>query len=297
MHWGRAIIATLLALLMAGCSALRLTYGQGPLLAYWWMDGYLDFSAEQSPRVKASLEDWFGWHRAEQLPRYAALLGELQTLAGRDVTPREVCGVYDDLQQRLLVDYDQAVPAMAAVLRGLTPAQLDHLARRYADKNDEVRRDYLQSDPDKRRSASLRRVVDRAEMVYGSVNDAQRALLAAALETSPFDPAAWLAERRARQQHVLDSLRALIARNAAPAEFEAALRAYAAHALQSPRAPYRAYRERLEADNCGWIARLHNSMGAAQRQSAVERLQGWADDLQALARPRPAPLKATATAP
>jgi len=80
---------------MLGCSALRLSYGQGPTLAYWWLDGYADFSTEQAPRVRQALADWFAWHRATQLPEYAQALAALQGLAADKVTPAQVCQTLD----------------------------------------------------------------------------------------------------------------------------------------------------------------------------------------------------------
>ena len=41
------IVALALALGLAACSAVRLGYANLPDLAYWWLDGYVDFSDEQ----------------------------------------------------------------------------------------------------------------------------------------------------------------------------------------------------------------------------------------------------------
>ena len=43
-------------LLLGGCSAVRIGYNQAPTLAWWWLDGYLDFDAAQAPQVKAALQ-------------------------------------------------------------------------------------------------------------------------------------------------------------------------------------------------------------------------------------------------
>ena len=208
MRVNRWIIATLLVLL-TGCSAVRLTYGQGALLAYWWMDRYLDFTSEQAPLVRGALADWFAWHRQTQLPEYADWLRELQPIARDNVTPEMVCQVAQAAQRRIESAYEHAVPLMAPLVRTLTPAQLDHLAQRYARNNKEAERDFLQPDPQERAEASLKRTVERAEMVYGSLDEPQRELVAAGLATSPFDPQRWLTERRARQQDILRTLRQL----------------------------------------------------------------------------------------
>ena len=78
-----AIIGTLILLLtpwMAGCSAIRLGYANGPQLAWWWLDGYVDFSSEQTPAAKQAIDRWFDWHRNTQLTDYAALLASTQAL-------------------------------------------------------------------------------------------------------------------------------------------------------------------------------------------------------------------------
>jgi uncharacterized protein DUF6279 len=278
---GSWIIATLL-LLLSGCSAVRITYSQGPLLAYWWLDGYADFSGEQAPLVRQALADWFAWHRQTQLPEYATWLASLQPLAREPVTAALACQVAEDLQRRLETAYAQAVPAMAEIVRGLTPAQIDHIEKRYARNLQEAARDYLQADPAQRAEAALKRTAERAEMIYGRLEEPQLKLLAAGLEQTPFDPQLWLAERRARQQDILRTLRKLVADKADSATVQSALRAIAANAVRSPRAEYRPYLQRLQEANCALAAQLHNSLKPAQRQRAVERLKGWEEDLRAL---------------
>ena len=46
-----AFITTLL-LLLSGCSMVRLSYDQGPRLAWWWLDGYVDFDRDHWYKVR-----------------------------------------------------------------------------------------------------------------------------------------------------------------------------------------------------------------------------------------------------
>ena len=48
----RVLIIGFSLLLLSGCSALRLGYNNGPQLAWWWLDNYVDFSSEQAPPAK-----------------------------------------------------------------------------------------------------------------------------------------------------------------------------------------------------------------------------------------------------
>lgn len=279
----RIIVALIvLAWGLTGCSAVRFGYNQAPELAYWWLDGYADFDDAQSLRVRDSLAQWFVWHRRTQLPDYAALLARAQAELAADTTPQRVCRWWDELRQRGERAAEQALPYAAEVMSTLKPAQLRHIERRYARGNEEFRSDFLDKDPARRLERSVDRAVERAEILYGSLEAPQRALVARLVAASPFDPDAWYEERLQRQQEALQMMRLLSGENASRDTALATLRAYAERMARSPREPYRRYQEKLETYNCGFVASLHNATTAAQRQAALARLKGWEADFRAL---------------
>ena len=276
-------------LLLGGCSAVRVGYNQAPTLAWWWLDGYMDFDATQAPKVKDTLAQWFAWHRSTQLPDYADLLAAAQQQVMQPATPAQVCRWNDDLRVRLTVAFAQGVPLAADLLPLLKPAQLAQLERRYRKSNLEFEEDFLQQ-PDERQKAAIKRTVDRAEMLYGRLDDNQRRLIAAGVAGSPFDPTAWHAERQALQSQTLQTLARLTAGGPARADREsnlAGLKALADRVLRAPPGPYRDYQQRLTDYNCEFIARLHNSTTPKQRLAARDRLHGWEEDLRVLAAQKP----------
>lgn len=280
----RIIVAlSILAWGLTGCSAVRFGYNQAPELAYWWLDGYADFDDAQTLRVREGLAQWFAWHRRTQLPDYAALLARAQAELPADTTPQRVCRWWDELRQRGERAAEQALPAAAEVMSTLKPAQLQHIERRYARKNEEFRDDFLDKDPARRLDRSVQRAVERAEFLYGSLEAPQRALVAKLVAASPFDPDAWYDERVLRQQEALQLMRRLGSENASRDTALATLRAYGERMARSPREPYRRYQEKLETYNCGFAASLHNATTPAQRQAAVAKLKGWEADFRALA--------------
>ena len=281
-RWIIAALCGALAL-VSGCSALRIGYGTAPDLAYWWLDRYVDFDGAQTPRVRDGLAQWFAWHRRNQLPEYAALLVRAQTEVLADTTTARVCEWQAELVRRTNTAFDRALPVAAEIVLSITPAQIAHIEHRYAKVNDEFRDDYLQPDPAKRVAATLKRTVERAEMLYGSLDDAQRSRMAAALARSPFDAELWLAERRQRQQDALQMLNKLTKDKATREQAQLALRAYADRIEHSPHEAYRRYTDRLNEFNCAFAATLHNGTRTAQRRRAAQTLAGWEGDLRAIA--------------
>jgi hypothetical protein len=199
------------------------------------------------------------------------------------ITPATACEWQDTLQRRAETAFNEAVPALAQVALTLSPAQLQRIERRLAEKNQDFRDENLPSDPAERQKVTLKRGLKRVEMLYGRLSNAQRDGMARGLAASPFDGELWDAERRARQQDLLRLLRALDAHspNAQPAA-QAALRRWGEQTGRSPRPAYRAYQERLDDYNCRLAAQIHNATTPAQRQAAQATLKGWEDDLRSL---------------
>lgn len=263
---------------------MRIAYGTAPDLAYWWLDGYVDFDGAQTPRVHEALADWFAWNRRVQLPEFAALLDRAQVDVLADTTPAQVRAWQTDLTPRLRAAFERIAPPAAELILTITPRQIQHLEARYAKYNDEFRDDYLQPDPAQRSRVTLKRTVDRAEQLYGDLSKAQLALISDLLARSPFDPQVWFAERQKRQQAMLQMLRQLHEPGATREQALAALRAYADQIERSPRADYRRYADTLDDFNVAFAARLHNSTSPEQRRTAATKLGGWAEDLRAVAR-------------
>lgn len=280
----RWIIGGALALLLlAGCgSVLRIGYGQGPTLAYWWLDGYVDVSAEQTPRLRDGLDQWFEWHRRVELPLYANLLARAQREVMEPQTPQAMCAWRDEAQRRLDAGIEQAAPPLAALIVTLTPEQLRHMERKLAKDGAELRADYAQADRAERARASFKRTLERYENLYGKLDESQRARLAQLLAASPFDADRWLAERDRRNADMMRTL-ASVAATGDVTQAQAAVRVLAERALRSPRADYRGYQERLTQENCALAAAMHNLTTTAQRQYARNKLKGWEDDLRVLA--------------
>jgi hypothetical protein len=278
----RGLIIGVLMLLLAGCSAVRFAYNQAPELVYWRLDGYVDFNGEQAPPARGAINQWFEWHRNTQLPDYTALLVKLQAEVQQPATAAQVCRWWDELEKRRDLLLDQATLRLTPVALTLKPEQLENIEERYAKSNKDFRKEYLQEDLQDRRKASIKRVVDRSEILYGRIEGSQRELIERQLAGSPFDPQRWYNERRRRQQDVLQTLRQLQAAQATAQQAQPVLRALAQRLVESPDESYRRYMAQLTAYNCEFAAQLHNATTPAQRRTAVDKLKGWEADLRAL---------------
>lgn len=274
--------ALLLALLSGGCSSVRLAYSTAPQLAWWWLDGYADFSREQAPVARQAVDNFFDWHRRSQLPDYAAWLVAVQPQFADNMNPAQACRLQEQARDKLEPSLQHALVLAADLVPGLGEAQFKAIDKRFVKVNDKMRDDFLQPDATERADAAFKRTLERAERLYGHLGAAQKRVLDEGLAASPFNPEMWLAERQRAQRDTMQTLRKLVADGAAPEQRVAALRALAQRTEHSPDPAYRAYQLRLTDYNCSFAARLHNATTPAQREAARERLLGWVADLRAL---------------
>lgn len=280
-----AIIGLALAALvgLAGCSAVRLGYDQGPFLAHWWLDSRLALTPEQSARTKDALAQWFAWHRATQLNEYAGWLARTRAESVLAVTPQQVCRWSDDLRRRLDPLVERLLPAAAEVVVTLTPEQLARLERRLEEDDAKRRKDFLQPQQEQRWEASTERTIERFESFYGSLEPVQRALVAASVRASPFDPARWWEGRQASQAEMMATLRKLSGDRRPREQVVADLRQTVQRRWLAAAPDNSGYRERLALHQCELAAALHQAATPAQRRHLAEKLQGWEGDLRALA--------------
>ena len=156
-------------------------------------------------------------------------------------------------------------PAIADVVVTLSPAQIANIEKRFAATNEEYREDHLQKSAQRRLRAEVKREVERAEMLYGRLDAAQRDLVAQSVAASPYDAELAFSERKERQRDVLALVRRLRDANVGRDDALVQVRAYLNGIDRSPRRAFRRYAERLAAHRCALASELHNGATAAQR--------------------------------
>lgn len=286
LRLARIISLLALAAMLQACSAVKTAYNQAPTLAYFYLNGFMDFNDAQAVQVKAELGKLHAWHRQTQLPGYIELLQKIQQRMPQDLTASEACEVFADVRQKALNMTAYAEPVLSSVAATLVPLQLETMQRKFTKDNNTWREDYLDGNAKDIFEKRQKSAVKRADMLYGSVNDRQRSLIAEQIEKSRFNAAQSFAERQRRQKDVLQTLGKTMATGTVIQPDAAALqnqiRSLLSRSIASPDAAYRNYLDATTQDSCVNLAELHNTTTPEQRKKAVQVLAGYEQDLKVL---------------
>lgn len=285
-----ALVATLLTL--GACSTARLAYNQAPNLLYWWLDGYVDFTESQSGQARQDIDTFLAWHRNTELPAYARQLHQWQAMATQDMTPAQACTQFETVRAAVQRATERGLEPLTRLAVRLTPEQQAHLQRHQGKSNESFEKDFVRGSLEQRLSQRLDKAVSRNEMLYGRLSPAQRDLLQASLQQSPWDAQKTQQERLRRQADLRQTLQTIQTvqngngNGPVPAAALEASRGYLARVLQSPTPGYSAYSQTQVQHGCTQFAALHNTTTPEQRANAVRVLKGYEDDLRALAAQR-----------
>jgi hypothetical protein len=276
------------ALLLPACSAVKLAYNHSPDLAYWYLDGYVDFTGVQSLQIKSDLAQLQTWHRQTQLPIYITLLQKMQVQMPTEISQTQACTLLDDVRAQLVTFSVRALPIANTLAVTLKPGQLAKIQSKFERINTDYREEFIQISPAQLREKRMDLAISRSEMLYGRLDAKQISLVGRLVDSTAFEASLFLAERLRRQQDAITTMARLAAvkNTGSPLANEAnektAMRELLDRGLKSPNPIYRAYQENFMRDGCRFFSEIHASTNPAQRAKAQQVLASYETDMRTL---------------
>ena len=191
-----ALLAALLVAITA-CSGTTFVYNRLDTILPWYVDDYVDLDSPQRQLLDQTLQPFLRWHRQQELPRYVALLAELDADLDRPVTASEVAAVFNDMEVAWLRLEKESLEWLLELGANLSDAQVQEFLAYLRERQQEYEDDYLTRTEAEYREETYDSFAESLRDYLGKLTPAQRErlrLASAALERSD---AAWLAERAA----------------------------------------------------------------------------------------------------
>jgi len=259
--------------LLQGCSAVRLGYGNGDSLSRWWIDQYLDMTPEQDALARERLARFLAWHRKTQLPDYIVVLRQGEKFVTGQPTVADALALGDGIIRRARALAEQAAPDIADLLATVTPAQIERMAGRMAEKNADYAKEAQLAEGDNgQRQARYKRLLERAEYWFDDFSGEQQTALRRLIDGQATGSQFWYEERMRRQRQWLDLVR-LVQRDRPSRERTIQLlRDYAAR-FDLPADPARlAQALALRRAAAGLAVAIHAMTTPAQRAHAEQKI-------------------------
>jgi hypothetical protein len=282
-------------LVATSCSTVLFGYDAVPPLAKYQLNRYFDLNSNQQDAVERQLDDIFDWHRKTQLKEYSSFINQITD----KLKTNEAISVAD-VQKWRLISVGAWLPVANKISRPftelaltLTPAQIEHMKKRFAKTNADMRDDYvkvnekggpnnLQAGQLAREKARAIRIEKRGEFFFDDLTEVQLKLVAKRAAQSPDAELAWYNERIRRQQDFIALLDLIRAKKMDANQAEPLMREYL-KAVWEPKDEKNA-RLILESAKAGdeTIAQIYAIATTEQKAFAIKKLRGYATDFDKL---------------
>ncbi|WP_462321150.1 DUF6279 family lipoprotein [Halochromatium sp.] len=285
------IVASLLTLLITGCSSVQLAYNSADFFIERYADDYLGLDGAQmrdwAPLLEAALER----HRADELPYLASFFKQAALDARAGFTPSNIDCLLDQFETLYRRHFRLAAATAAPLLADLSPEQIDALAKTFAEEHEEDAAEANAEDAARRARKRTERYVDNLRWWVGDLSSEQRGLVRDVTRRIPDTAPTWYAYRHAKREALI----ALLRSEASAAHIESFLTQWLVDFQDLP-SPLAEAQPALRTAFADLLLRLQPTLSKVQRERLIGRLEGLQRDFMRLQqRPRRAPLHCAAT--
>jgi hypothetical protein len=171
----RLLLLALVTMTLVACNRVQLVYNQLDWLLPYYLETYVELSAEQDSYLEQQVGELLAWHCSTQLAAYADLL----RAAGDDfssgaMTRERLAGYSGQIEQYWRNILLQSTPAMTGLLQHASDAQIEELYASFDERNREWLEEFNERTEDELRDDYVERMERELERWYGPLEPDQR---------------------------------------------------------------------------------------------------------------------------
>jgi uncharacterized protein DUF6279 len=265
-----------LAWLLGGCSALRIAYENADTYLHYRAKSYLDLDSKASEELDERIDEFFAWHRKNALPQYARLSEDAAKRVAKGLSREDIVWGYDSMVAHARQSLRVAAERIAPLLDRLTPQQVAHMEKRFAEDNRKFEKENLRGSERDRRRRRAKLTEERIEDWVGNLSPAQVEKVKQFSERTPLYDELRDRDRKRMQAELIDMIR--------KREVQKRLPDWIANWDRGRDPAYLAASERLRQEYGALLLELDKTLAPEQRNRALANFRRYAEDFRVLAR-------------
>jgi len=272
----KVTLVVALAWLLGACTALRMAYENADTYLYFRANSYLDLDGKPADELDERINEFFAWHRRNALPQYARIAEDAAKRVTKGLSREDLVWGYDSLVANARQSLRVAAERIAPLLDRLTPQQIAHMEKRFAEDNRKFAREYLRGSETDRRKRRAKRVEERLEDWVGNLSRAQLEKVRQFSERTPLYDELRARDRERMQAEFVAMIRKREAQKRLPD--------WIANWERGRDPAHLAASERFRQEYYVLLLDLDKTLTAEQRNRAAANFRRYAEDFTILAR-------------
>ena len=201
----RLLWISLIAGILAGCSATSLVYNNAPWLLREKVDDYFSLSGMQERQLDRDIELLFEWHRYQELPEYANLMATLNRQIADGVNREELSWLFEQIAAARVRFVEAGLQGASEFLASIDNEQLERFDSEFRQKLDEDR-ERLDLSIGEQKEERFGRYLETLEEWFGDFDRQQQDALRLVIDARPLTYAQWHTRREQRHRELINFL-------------------------------------------------------------------------------------------
>ena len=194
---------------LVGCSSTTFIYNRIDFLLPWYLESYVDLNQEQRQDLNELLVPFFKWHRQEELPKYALIIENLESILDEDIQIESIESITYDVEQSWFQLEDRMLIWMLPMARDLTNEQISELLQSMQTKVSQSENKYLNRNLQTYQNDNYKRLRKNLRRFIGGMNKDQLDLISNASKEMIRVDNQWINNRKA----LIENLKVILKRD------------------------------------------------------------------------------------
>ena len=194
---------------LVGCSSTTFIYNRLDFLLPWYLESYVDLNQEQRKNLNELLEPFFEWHREEELPKYAEIIGDLELLLDEKIVLSSIESITYDVEQAWFRIEDEMILWAIPMTQDLSQEQIDEFLQTMQTKTLQSEKKYLVRNLQTYQNDNYKRIRKNLRRFIGGMNKGQLDLINAASKEMIRVDGHWINNRKA----LIENLKLILKRD------------------------------------------------------------------------------------
>jgi len=182
---------------LVGCSTTNFIYNRIDFLFPWYIESYVDLNQEQRQNLNELLEPFFKWHREEELPKYAEIIGDLESILDERIELDSIEAITYDVEQAWFRIEDRMLLWAIPMARDLSEDQIVEFLQTMQTKTLQSENKYLSRNLQMYQNDNYKRLRKNLRRFIGGMNKDQLDLINAASKEMIRVDGQWINNRKA----------------------------------------------------------------------------------------------------
>jgi len=270
------------SLLLSSCSSIQLAYNQVDFLLKWWIDDYVDLTAEQSQMFDQTIPLILKKHRQEELPKALQQLRQLRAKVEQPLQIDDGVKIVKDVKSFSRTSINLLQDDAVNLALSLQAKQFTYMENAFTKSNKKFQNDFLKGNFEDRLDKRVEKIIERTESFSGNLTKSQKIQINEIAREYLLDMEVVYQTRLYKQQLIIKTLKKIAQDQPSPAQAKSMINQLFNDIELGSTPEQKEFEKKRDLHSGIVLAKITELFDEQQRKKTQAKIRSWEQDLQKL---------------